>query len=178
MNQFPYMNNNAMQMDILARKRAEIDNQMNLIQAQQSQQAPIQQFFGTPQTPIQNGTIPNNFDFNGKWVNGPDEAKQVANNNLPVIIMDKSESKFYIKGTDGSFSTFRFEQEIEEPKPEPVSILEQRMEKMESSLAMILNAIQSPSNQPDINTSKDGKSSLDKPNDTSMNDSANKKGSK
>ena len=82
-------------------------------QLQQLNQVPpinINNQFTQPQLPQQN-----NFDFNGKWVSDENEAKQTVNNNLPLILFDKENPLFYMKGTDGSLKKYSF-QEVTEQK--------------------------------------------------------------
>lgn len=103
------------QYELLNRRKQELDSQMAMIQNQMNQQPPINQTFQitSPQQPV----INSQFDFNGKVANGVEEAKKISCNNLPVIIMDANEPKFYMRNLDGSFKTYTFQEYIE---PEPV----------------------------------------------------------
>lgn len=104
--------------ELLNRQRQEIDSQMAMLQGQMSQ-PPINQTFQitTPQQPAQPQV---QFDFNGKVADGMEEAKKISCNNLPVIIMDSKEPKFYMRNLDGSFKTYTFQEYVEPEPTKPV----------------------------------------------------------
>lgn len=70
---------------------------------------------------------PNNFDFNGRWVDTIEEAKNVASNNLPVVMFDKNKSLFYMKGIDGSFKTYEFKEVVEQKESDRINALEDKI---------------------------------------------------
>lgn len=83
---------------------------------------------------------PNNYDGNFKWVDNQEQAKQVANNNLPLILFDRNNPIFYMKNIDGSFKTFKFEEVIEQPQISN----DDRINALENKINTILNALQQP----------------------------------
>lgn len=83
---------------------------------------------------------PNNYDGNFKWVDNQEQAKQVANNNLPLILFDRNKPIFYMKNVDGSFKTFKFEEVIEQPQINN----DARIDALENKINTILNALQQP----------------------------------
>lgn len=124
-------------LDSLMQQRNMIDNQLNS----------LQQYQQMPNININNMTPTGNYDFNGRWVNSAEEAKNLANNNLPSIFLDRNNPVFYMKNMDGTFRTFKFEEVIEQPQPNN----DERINALEDKLNTILNALQQPS---DNNTTK------------------------
>ena len=110
-----------------------INNLMNQKQMIESQLQTIQQMANIPPININNQITPNMAlnDFNGKWVNNEQEARNMMVNGLPSIMLDRNDSVFYMKSLDGSFKKYRFQEETE-PKKDNI---EQRLDKLE---AMIL----------------------------------------
>lgn len=115
--------------DSLNQQKAMIDQQLNALS--QYQMPPIN--INNNMTP----NMPTNFDFNGKWVGNENEAKGVANNNLPLILFDKNEPIFYMKNLDGTFKKFKFEEVVEQSTNET-----SRIDILEDKLNTILNALQ------------------------------------
>lgn len=97
-------------------------------------------------------STPNNYDGNFKWVDNQEQAKQVANNNLPLILFDRNNPIFYMKNIDGSFKTFKFEEVIEQPQISS----DARIDALENKINTILSALQ----QPNTNTSNQEKQAL------------------
>lgn len=124
-------------LDSLMQQRNMIDNQLNS----------LQQYQQMPNININNMTPTGNYDFNGRWVNSAEEAKNLANNNLPSIFLDRNNPIFYMKNMDGTFRTFKFEEVLEQPQINN----DARIDALESKINTILNALQ----QPSINTSKE-----------------------
>lgn len=94
-------------LDYLMQQRQNLDQQINNLMQYQ-----------VPPININNNMTPTpqaNFDFNGKWVSNEQEAKGVANNNLPLILFDKNEPVFYMKNMDGSFKKYKFMEVVEQP---------------------------------------------------------------
>lgn len=118
-------------LDSLMQQRNMIDNQLNS----------LQQYQQMPNININNMTPTGNYDFNGRWVNSAEEAKSLANNNLPSIFLDRNNPIFYMKNMDGTFRTFKFEEVIEQPQPNN----DERINALEDKLNTILNALQQPS---------------------------------
>lgn len=135
------------QYDLLNRRRQELDSQMAMIQNQMNQQPPINQTFQitSPQQPM----INTQFDFNGKVANGIEEAKKVSCNNLPVIIMDANEPKFYMRNLDGSFKTYTFQEYIE-PEPEKstnnseIELMKNSINELQNNFNILLQQLTSP----------------------------------
>lgn len=127
----------------------------NLIQQKNMIEQQIQslQQMQMPPININNNMTPpqNNYDGNFKWVENEDQAKQVANNNLPLILFDRNKPIFYMKNIDGSFKTFKFEEIIEQPQISS----DARIDALENKLNTILNALQ----QPNTNTPNQDKQS-------------------
>lgn len=127
--------------DNLIRQKAMIEQQL-----QQLNQVPpinINNQFAQPQLPQQN-----NFDFNGKWVSNETEAKQTANNNLPLILFDREQPIFYMKSNDGTMKKYSF-QEITTTNND--NDLEMKVSQLDNKLNKLLNALgenNEPSNEP------------------------------
>ena len=68
-----------------------------------------------------------------------EEARNVANNNLPLILFDNNNPVFYMKNMDGAFKKFKFE-EIKEEKVENTN--NERMDMLEAKMDTILKALQ------------------------------------
>lgn len=118
-------------LESLMQQRSMIDNQLNS----------LQQYQQMPNININNMTPTGNYDFNGRWVNSAEEAKNLANNNLPSIFLDRNNPLFYMKNMDGTFRTFKFEEVIDQPQPNN----DERINALEDKLNTILNALQQPS---------------------------------
>lgn len=127
--------------------QSRMDSLLQQKQMLEQQMTALQQYQQMPNININNMPQPNNFDFNGRWVNSKDEAMGVANNNLPLIMFDRNNPIFYMKNMDGSFKTFRFEEVLEQPQINNNA----RIDALENKINTILNALQ----QPSTNTSKE-----------------------
>lgn len=138
-----YYNPNPMQtrMDALLQQKQYLEQQINQ----------LQQYSNVPPININNQITPQQqsntqaFDFNGRWVDGKDQALNVANNNLPLILLDKNNPYLYLKNMDGSFKTFQLSEVIEEEHGNKVA--EERMDKIENKLDSLIRALNSQ-NQP------------------------------
>lgn len=121
-------------MESLMQQRQMIENQMQA----------LQQYQNVPPININNNMQPNqvpfgnSFDFNGKWVQNEQEAKGIANNNLPLILFDQNEPVFYMKNMDGSFKKFRFEEMKEQPQANPSN---ERMDMIEGKLNALIDTL-------------------------------------
>lgn len=116
-----------------------IDSQINMLQQQKmalqnyNQPAPIQQTF--IQQP--SGTT-KQYDFNGLWCNGIEEAKSVANDNLPLVIFDKQEDRFYMKQINGVLKAFDFKEvPIKEKENNDITELKQLVENLKHEVASL-----------------------------------------
>lgn len=102
----------------------------------------LQQLNQVPPTNINNqfSQMPKeqSFDFNGRWVSNESEARQAANNNLPLILFDREAPVFYMKSTDGNLKKYTFK-EVED-KPKNVE-LESRVNQLDQKLDKLLNAL-------------------------------------
>ena len=127
--------------------QSRMDSLLQQKQMLEQQMTALQQYQQMPNININNMPQPNNFDFNGRWVNSKDEAMGVANNNLPLIMFDRNNPIFYMKNMDGSFKTFRFEEVLEQSQINN----DARIDALENKINTILNALQ----QPSTNTSKE-----------------------
>lgn len=78
---------------------------------------------------------PTNFDFNGRWVETIEEARNVASNNLPVVMFDKNKPLFYMKGVDGTFKTYEFKEVIEQKETDRIDALEDKINAILGMLA-------------------------------------------
>lgn len=120
-------------MDSLMQQKQMIEQQLNSLQG-----------MPMPAININNNTTPTssgNYDGNFKWVDGEEQAKQVANNNLPLILFDNNSPMFYMKNVDGTFKKFRFEEVVDTPIPTTDPAMEQRMSALEGKLNDILMAL-------------------------------------
>nr|DAU52842.1 MAG TPA: hypothetical protein [Caudoviricetes sp.] len=90
------------------------------------------------------------FDFNGRWVSNESEARQAANNNLPLILFDRESPIFYMKSTDGSLKKYAFK-EVESKQDN--SELENRVDSLDQKLDKLLKALgEGDKNEPTIQT--------------------------
>lgn len=114
-----------------------INNLMNQKQMIESQLQNIQQLANIPPININNQITPNMAlnDFNGKWVNNEQEARNMMVNGMPSIMLDRNDSVFYMKSLDGSFKKYRFQEETE-PKKDNI---EQRLDKLEAMILGLTN---------------------------------------
>ena len=129
----------------------------NLMQQKSMIEQQIQslQQMQVPPININNNMTPqpqNNYDGNFKWVDGEEQARQVANNNLPLILFDNNNPMFYMKNVDGSFKKFRFEEVIDAPVQTVDPQIENRMTALEGKLNDILTALSGQSTQSQTNT--------------------------
>lgn len=130
-----YTNYNPAQsrVDSLLQQRQMIDQQIQS----------LQQYTNIPPININNQISPQtqgNFDFNGKWVNNEQEARNFANANLPTILFDNNDSIFYMKSMDGSFKKFKFEEITEEKQSDP---LEERINGIEKKMDEFISSLKS-----------------------------------
>lgn len=139
--------------DMLNQQRQMIEQQLNSLNQ-----------MSVPPININNNMTPSpmvNFDFNGKWVDSEEQAKQVANNNLPLILFDNNQNMFYMKSVDGSFKKFKFEEVVYVPVQAPVT--DPRVDELERKMDMILNALQTPNQQTGTNTQVNTETSVTEP---------------
>lgn len=129
--------------DMLNQQRQMIEQQLNSLNQ-----------MSVPPININNNMTPSpmvNFDFNGKWVDSEEQAKQVANNNLPLVLFDNNQNMFYMKSVDGSFKKFKFEEVIDVPVQ--ASGTDPRVDELERKMDMILSALQGTNSTTGTNTS-------------------------
>ena len=126
-----YYNPVQSRVDSLIQQKAMIEQQL---QSLQQMNVPNININNMPSNPV-----PSNFDFNGKWVDGEEQARNIANNNLPLILFDNNNPVFYMKNMDGAFKKFKFE-EIKEEKVENAN--NERMDMLEAKMDTILKALQ------------------------------------
>lgn len=120
--------------------QARADSLMQQKQMIEQQLQQLQQYSNIPPININNQITPTSqqsYDFNGKWVNNEQEARQFANSNLPTILFDNNEPIFYMKNMDGSFKKFRFSEIVEQEKPSADS----RIDALEGKINAILDAL-------------------------------------
>lgn len=120
--------------------QARADSLMQQKQMIEQQLQQLQQYSNIPPININNQITPTSqqsYDFNGKWVNNEQEARQFANTNLPTILFDNNEPIFYMKNMDGSFKKFRFSEIVEQEKPSADS----RIDALEGKMNAILDAL-------------------------------------
>lgn len=126
-----YYNPMQSRIDSLVQQKQMIDNQLQS----------LQQYANIPPININNQITPNSpntFDFNGKWVNSEQEARQFANSNLPTILFDNNNPIFYMKNMDGTFKKFRFEEIIEN---QPINDVDNRINNLENKMNELINAL-------------------------------------
>lgn len=122
--------------------------QDNLIRQKAMIEQQLQQMSMPPININNQFPMPNNFDFNGKWVSNETEAKQTANNNLPLILFDREQPIFYMKSNDGTMKKYSF-QEITTTNND--NDLEMKVSQLDNKLNKLLNALgenNEPSNEP------------------------------
>lgn len=126
--------------------QSRVDSLMQQRQMIDQQIQNLSQYANIPPININNQITPqsqSSFDFNGKWVNSEQEARNFANANLPTILFDNNESIFYMKTLDGSFKKFKFEEITEEPKINP---LETRVDGIEKKIDELISSLHTPQN--------------------------------
>lgn len=133
--------------------------QKNMIEQQLQS---LQQMNNIPPININNNMTPpqqsnQNYDGNFKWVDNEEQAKQIANNNLPLILFDNNNPMFYMKNVDGTFKKFKFEEVNEESTKNEDSKMEQRINLMETKLNNIISVLTREKAQGNINTTQSEK---------------------
>lgn len=126
--------------------QARIDSLMQQRQMIDQQIQQVQQYANIPPININNQITPQqqgNFDFNGKWVNDEQEARNFANANLPTILFDNNKSIFYMKSLDGTFKKFKFEEITEDTS----NSIENRVDGIERKLDELIGALSKPPRQ-------------------------------
>lgn len=124
--------------------QSRVDSLMQQRQMIDQQIQNLSQYANIPPININNQITPqsqSSFDFNGKWVNSEQEARNFANANLPTILFDSNESIFYMKTLDGSFKKFKFEEITEEQQPNP---LETRVDGIEKKIDELISSLHTP----------------------------------
>ena len=124
----------------LMQQRQMIDNQLNALN--QMPNININQF-----TSPQGQGMSQSFDFSGKWVANQKEAMEVANNNMPLIFLDKEKPYLYSKDQNGNFKTFELKEVSNDVSRETNSEIENKVNSLEQKMDAILNAIGSNSVQ-------------------------------
>lgn len=121
-------------MDSLMQQKQMIEQQLNSLQG-----------MSMPAININNNTTPavpsGLYDGNFKWVDNEEQARNMANNNLPTIYFDNNNPYFYMKNVDGSFKKFKFEEMVELSTNSTDSAMEQRMNTLEGKLNDIIDAL-------------------------------------
>lgn len=139
----------------LMQQRQMIDNQLNALN--QMPNININQFT-TPQGQV----MSQSFDFSGKWVANQKEAMEVANNNMPLIFLDKEKPYLYSKDQNGNFKTFELKEVPNDVSRETNSEIENKVNSLEEKMNAILSTIGANTEQYQktaINTQHDAKSS-------------------
>ena len=131
--------------DYLTQQKAMIEQQLQSLQQTTMPSININNMAPTNN----NGT---NYDGNFKWVDGEEQAKQIANNNLPLILFDNNNPMFYMRNMDGSFKKFKF-QEVIDATPTTNSQVETKINDLEAKLNTIIKALGNGKQEPSINTS-------------------------
>lgn len=118
-------------MEQLLNQKQMIEQQMQMLQQFQSQVPPIN---------INNQLTPQigNYDFNGKWVDSEEQARNIANNNLPLILFDNNNPIFYMKQVNGDFKKYSFSEIIDQPKES----IENKVNDLENKLNRLLENLQ------------------------------------
>ena len=118
----------------LMQQRQMIDNQLNALN--QMPNININQF-----TSPQGQGMSQSFDFSGKWVANQKEAMEVANNNMPLIFLDKEKPYLYSKDQNGNFKTFELKEVSNGVSRETNSEIESKVNSLEQKMDAILNSI-------------------------------------
>lgn len=145
----------------LMQQRQMIDNQLNALN--QMPNININQFT-TPQGQWQG--MAQSFDFNGKWVANQKEAMEVANNNMPLIFLDKEKPYLYTKDQNGNFKTFELKEVSNDVSRETNSEIENKVNSLEQKMDAILSTIGAntePSKKTEANTQATAKSGVQAP---------------
>ena len=147
--------------EILMQQRQMIDNQLNALN--QMPNININQFT-TPQG--QGQGMAQSFDLSGKWVANQKEAMEVANNNMPLIFLDKEKPYLYSKDQNGNFKTFELKEVSNDVSRETNSEIENKVDSLEQKMDAILSAIGANTEQSQkmaTNTQPDTKSITQSP---------------
>lgn len=137
----PYNQN---RLDNLMQQKSMIEQQIQSLQQMQ-----------VPPININNNMTPQpqtNYDGNFKWVDGEEQARQVANNNLPLILFDNNNPIFYMKNVDGTFKKYQFTEIIDQPQ--------ESMEDKINALEGKFNALLERLSQPNTNTPTTSKTAV------------------
>lgn len=120
--------------DMLLQQRQMIENQLNSLN--QMNNLPPININNNMSTPSQL----QNYDGNFKWVDNEEQAKQIANNNLPLILFDNNQPIFYMKNTDGSFKKFQFS-EVKISQPNDDNQLRKEIDIMNEKINNIIDVL-------------------------------------
>lgn len=114
----------------LMQQKQIIEQQMQMIQQYQNPMPPIN---------INNQITPQggNYDFNGKWVNTEQEARNISNSNLPTIMFAKEEQIFYMKDLNGTFRKYSYQEVVEQAE----TSADERINSLEMKINSLLNAL-------------------------------------
>ena len=137
-------------MESLMQQRQMIDQQMQSLQN-----------MNVPPININNNMTPTtpdlNFDFNGVWVTGKDQAKGLAKGNKPLVMFDNNNPIFYMSTPAGDFKEYRFEEVI--PTEETHSMVDDRINNLENKLDSLINALGGDNKPSEVTTPKTTKTS-------------------
>ncbi len=126
-------------MEALQRQRADIDNQISMMNQQMGQQPPIQQTFIT--NPQPQATQGMQYDFGCKWVASKEAAQSMAKDS-PLLFLNENKSEFYMNDPKDGFVTYSFQRVVEAPKSdtqsEDIQILKNQIAQQNQAIQSIL----------------------------------------
>lgn len=80
------------------------------------------------------------------YVDGKDDAKKAASDNIPILFMEKENPVLHMKQPDGTLKSFRLE-----PLPDEVEesskAMQNQIDSLNEKMSMILNALQNPASK-------------------------------
>ena len=147
--------------------QSRMDSLMQQKQMIEQQLQSLQSMSAVPPININNNMTPSSvgssFDFNGKWVDNEEQARQIVNMNKPLILFDNNNPIFYMKNMDGTFKKFHFEEIVEQPAAANNPAIENRMNQLEGKLDTLINALSGTNQQTNTNAPVTDENNSDKP---------------
>lgn len=159
----------------LEQQKRDIDNQISMLQQQQTNQGQLPQININNQIPTtpqpQQSTMPmggiqgqQQFDFKGKFFSDKKMLDEVMQENVPFIFMSSTSNEFYIKNVDGTTTKYKFEEvndeeEVDIQSSEEVKALKKQVEQQQMALNQLLAYVQGNSNRVGFNNQVEQKES-------------------
>lgn len=156
-NSYMQFNPTQARLDSLTQQKQMIEQQI----AQLTAPSPVNINLNQSPQPQQQQVNPFNqsagFDFNGRYVDGLEEAKKESAQNLPIVFIDKNNPKLYLKNMDGTLKVYKLEEVQEEAQDDEVhnriGALEGSIASIQAQMNQLINVLTSaPQPQPQAQT--------------------------